>query len=134
MADQHFVLLGRELRRCDEIVQARISVAQLQDEIDTRRARQQEKPLQCDAEIRMTVAVHIARDDGVAVTERLAQLALHTGKILNANEGEIVVAGVAGARLGIDGANVDDIANPGGALREIGNNVPLRGFRAAVGE
>ena len=26
MADQHFVLLGRELRRCDEIVQARLAL------------------------------------------------------------------------------------------------------------
>ena len=52
-----------------------------------------------DLEVGLAVAVHIAGDDGVAALERLAQLALHTGEVANANEGEIVITA---ARLGVD--------------------------------
>src|SRR4249919_3398228 len=84
--------------------------------------------LQGDAKIRVLVSVDVARDDGVAVAERRAQLALHAVKILHADKGEGLNAG--DSCLGVDGLNVDLIL----ALGEIGNQVAGCSVSAAVRE
>ena len=53
--------------------------------------------LEGDAEIGFAVSVDIAGDDGVAAAVGPAQLSLRAAKALNADEGEIVVAGIARA-------------------------------------
>ncbi len=119
MADQHFVLLGGDAwRRRPRYKKKSLAFD----------ARQQKVPLQRDAEIGLAVAVDVTGDDGVAAAEQLAQLALHTGEVANANEGEVVVASA--ATLGIDAGKVDLVA----ALGEIGDQVALRALNPAVRE
>jgi len=62
---------------------------------------QQDVALQRDAEIGLAVAVHVARNDGVAIAEAFAQLALLMAEITATDKAKGVVQA---ARLGVDKA------------------------------
>src|SRR4029078_2056273 len=78
----------------------------------------------------MAIPVDVSGDDGIAAAERLTQLALRMAKVLNADEGEVLIA--CDASFSVDQAEVDDVADDRGPLREIGDHVPPNARSAAL--